>query len=49
MFKKYKETDKLTLNQQKAVNKKAAELLVWSTVYWFGVILRLAIFLYYGE
>lgn len=44
MFKKYNEKDKLTLREQKDLNTIATNFLIWTTVYWFGVILRLIIF-----
>jgi hypothetical protein len=43
MFKKYKETDKLTLGQQKELNEKAKDFLTWTVIYWLGVLVRLLI------
>ena len=41
MCRKYKETDKLTLVQQKELNKRAADFLTWTVIYWLGVLVRL--------
>jgi hypothetical protein len=44
MFRKYKETDKLSIGQQKELNKKAADFLTWTVIYWLGVLVRLLMF-----
>jgi hypothetical protein len=44
MFKKYKDTDRLTLREQKELNKVASIFLALTTFYWIGVGTRLVLF-----
>lgn len=49
MFRKFDEKGKLTLKEQKDLNEKASSFLIWTTIYWFGVLIRLLIFFYGGK
>lgn len=49
MFRRFDEKGKLTLREQKDLNYKAVIFLIWTIVYWFGVLIRLLIFFYGGK